>query len=95
MNAKSNFLKRRELTKWWVAVSHDDRFAEVITHARAMMLETVPERVAVAGAEEFIKILENMTEGPENNVPFPSPGIIHNIDTNGPRPNPEPKKAKK
>jgi hypothetical protein len=95
VNAKTNFLKNRELAKYWVSIARDQRFAEVITHARAILCESRPDKPGIEGAESFVSILETMVDGPENDVPFPSPGLHHNADTLPPKQGEEPKPRKR
>lgn len=99
MNAKNNFLYDKKLAAWWASIAHDSRFTEVLTHARSAIVETRPERPEVQGAERLIGILETMSDNPESNLEFPSPGLVHNVDTmTAPEPDqPEepPKKSKR
>lgn len=81
MNAKTNFLHNKELAKWWASIAHDSRFTDVLTHARSFIMESTPERSVVQGAEHLISVLETMTDNPETGMDFPSPGLVHNVDS--------------
>lgn len=80
MNAKENFLRDKDLVKWWVSITHDPRYDAVVTHARSMIMESAMERAEMVGARHILGVLETMAETPDKAFEFPSPGVIHNVD---------------
>jgi hypothetical protein len=80
MNAKLNFLRNKELCKYWVSIARDQRFADLITHCRAAMIESRPTQEMIEGAESFIDILETICDNEGSDMPFPSPGLHHDVD---------------
>ena len=81
MNAKSLLLKNKKLVAWWVSVKNDDRFAQVVTHAKAIIIENEPSSEHTGGALHLLNILETMTDNEDEQVPFPSPGLHHDVET--------------
>lgn len=80
MNAKANFLAKKELAAWWASVAHDSRFTEILTHARSFIMESRPQLAEIQGAERLIVVLETMSDNEVASFEFPSPGLIHNVD---------------
>jgi hypothetical protein len=81
MNAKELLLKNKKLVAWWVSVKNDDRFAQIVTYAKAIMMESSPSQEQMIGAGDMLTILETMTDNEDEQVPFPSPGLHHDIET--------------
>jgi hypothetical protein len=79
MSGRTLLLWDKELAAWWVSVSHDHRFQQVITLARADMSETVSSVEHLQGANAMLNLLQTFSDGDDSFVPFPSPGLIHRI----------------
>lgn len=95
MNPTTNFQRNRELVKWWVSIARDDRFELVITHAKAILMSNLKNSDQIQGVESLIATLETMTDNPEGDTPFPTPGLIHYLDSPSNRQTDKPSKKGK
>lgn len=86
--SKDLFLKDKALAKYWVSIARDDRFARIVTFARGAVMEALPRQEQLQGAEMVIDVLLHIADNPEDAPPFPSPGLIHNIDSKPEKPKP-------
>lgn len=87
--SKEIFLRNRELAKWWASITHDNRFTEVATFARAEIMEQRPTQDQMVGAELLIHTLSTLPEGEANPFEFPTPGLHHQSDKPPVRPKKE------
>lgn len=81
MIAKQLFLRDKPLAGYWVAIARADDFARVCTYARAELMEGRPTQEQLTGAEMILDVLTRLADNEEPDVPFPSPGLHHNIDS--------------
>lgn len=87
--AKTLFLKPdpkggESLALWWTRISHDDRFLEVLTYARADMMEGKPKQEEMVGAENLAQTLLTLSDNPDLGTEIPTPGIVHRIEPKKP-----------
>lgn len=83
--SKDIFLKDKELVKWWVSVTHNDRFEAILTFARAEIMENRPTQDQMIGSELLIHTLSTLAETEAASFDFPNPGLHHMADSNRPR----------
>lgn len=80
MNSKALFLKSKDVPAFWASICGNDNFEIVLTFARSEFAESQPTQDELKGAEKFIQILRTISSNEESNLPFPSAGLIHQID---------------
>lgn len=86
--AKEVFQSNKELTKWWVSVTHDNRFDLVAVHARAQVAELRLTQEQAIGADLMMNLLANLPESEDRAMTFPNPGLHHQAEKIGEKPNP-------
>lgn len=84
-NSKELFLRpsidgKPTLAQWWATVSHDPRFAEVKTFARACTMEARPTQPQLEGGEMMLETLSNMCDAEDTSAVIPESGMHHNFD---------------
>lgn len=66
--------------QWWAMVCHDPRFAEVMTIARADMMENRPTQAQMEGAEIVLSTLKTLCDADDTGMEMPSPGLHHSFN---------------
>lgn len=74
------FESKKDLRNWWARVIDDPRYAEVLLHARSMLLESVQGEAAINGARVYENILTSIASAPPTEAEMPNPGLLHNVD---------------
>ena len=86
-SAKQLFLRKeigkQSLSEWWVTVTHDERFAQVLTYARADAFERHMPYEHLVGAGEMLDTLMTFSDNEETFAEFPSPGLHHHMPVKG------------
>lgn len=72
---------KQSLSEWWVSICHDERFAQVLTYARADAFERHMPYEHLVGAGEMLDTLMTFSEGEESVAEFPTPGLQHHMPT--------------
>lgn len=70
---------KQSIAQWWASVVHDDRFAMVVTCARAEIMEMRPTQPQIEGAEEVLATLLTLSDNEPDTTDFPSPNLIHKM----------------
>lgn len=87
-NSKALFIRpdpdgNQSLSQWWASVVNDDRFAMVLTFARASLMENRPSAETIQGAEIMALTLQTLSENETSSTTFPSPGLHHRMPEKG------------
>jgi len=77
---KALFQSKKDLCKWWAAVTGDPRFDDVLLHVRSMILENAQTTESLAGARHYENSLSTIGQAEEEGDDFPSPGLHHILD---------------
>lgn len=85
-SSKQQFLKDKELAKWWASIVGDERFDKVCTYLRASVMEEAPSKELISGVVQTLHILSTITQGEESFRDFPNPGLHHQAETSKPKP---------
>lgn len=83
-NSKALFQRKdpdgkQSIAQWWASVVHDDRFAMVLTCARAEIMEIQPPQAQIAGAELILETLVTLSDNEPDVTEYPSPGLQHRL----------------
>jgi hypothetical protein len=70
MSGKDLFQRDKKLCAWWVGITHDDRFEQVLALVRAELSEQTLEREQMAGANKAFQTLCTIVENE------PSDGVV-------------------
>ena len=80
MGGKTILMGDKELAKWWVSVTHDDRFETICALARAELFEMNPPPDQVKGANIIIDTLTHFADSTIDGArKFPTPGLVHQM----------------
>ncbi len=79
MNAKAQFLRDKELVKWWVEIAHSEQFQKVLGYLTVELSVSAPSIEYLKGCHAAINALETLADNPETFKPLPSPGLIHHM----------------
>lgn len=77
---KALFQGKKDLQNWWLTVTTDPRFDEVLLHVRSMILEYGATTESLTGARYYENALVTICQAEEIGDEFPTPGLQHVFD---------------
>lgn len=75
--SKDLFLKDKELSSKWNAISKGEIFETVLIYARGAFMQQGPSHEEILGAEKILHVLCKLSENDDMVFEFPSPGLHH------------------
>jgi hypothetical protein len=75
MTSKSLLLLNKDLCAWWVSVSHDPKFDQLLVHLRAQLPDEVDGWEQLKGANKTLELLLTITDNPPSTSDMLSPGL--------------------
>jgi hypothetical protein len=83
--AKEQFLRDKQLASDWNIIATGDAWSKVQIFARSSFMETAPSREEMIGANRMLTLLSDLGQNAYDSLPFPNPGLHHNLEPDKPK----------
>lgn len=82
MTPKEQFLKDKELAKWWASIAHDERFEKALVYCQAQFMQSRPDTAQLSGVLAFIDTLLAISDNAPSDFDLSAanPGMHHDVD---------------
>lgn len=80
MNAKQQLIANKPLREWWLGVTDNPLFDQLLLHVKAMTMEAKPSPQQLEGVSTFIETLQTIAQTDAPEPEYPEPGINHNLE---------------
>jgi len=77
MIGRDLLIKNKELAKWWVQITHDERFDQVIALVLAELAESCNSWERLRGGNESLNLLKRITDNQDCGKVYPSAKLDH------------------
>ncbi len=94
MNAKTQLLTLdKQLANWWSGIVGDSKFDRMMMLLKAASFEGNPTQEQMHGVQQFIELMQTITDAEAAPTKFASSGLLHSLELPDRTLKPEPPKV--
>ena len=67
------------LQAWWISVSHDPKFDQLLVLVRAELSETATDIALLKGANNALTLMQKFADSDEVGAEMPDTGLVHQM----------------